>query len=86
MDGSQNQTAKYHVSKTRVDCSLTLFIFPSLQMTNSELHVVMTGGFATIAGGVLVKISSINFKTTKLDRFTTCKIDLVKRASFCHNK
>jgi hypothetical protein len=31
-------------------------------MTNSELHVVMTGGFATIAGGVLVNITTTSFK------------------------
>jgi nucleoside permease NupC len=35
-------------------------------MTNSELHVVMTGGFATIAGGVLAAYISFNISAAHL--------------------
>ena len=40
-----------------------LMIRPLLQyMTHSELHAVMTGGFATIAGGVLSAYISFNVR------------------------
>jgi len=35
-------------------------------MTNSELHVVMTGGFATMAGGVLAAYISFNISAVHL--------------------
>ena len=41
-------------------------LFVSHQMTNSELHVVMTGGFATIAGGVLAAYISFNISAAHL--------------------
>ena len=40
--------------------------FVAHQMTNSELHVVMTGGFATIAGGVLAAYISFNISAAHL--------------------
>ena len=56
-----NPLIQYHTSLLQTEAPILIRPFLAL-MTRSELHAVMTGGFATIAGGVLAAYISFGVR------------------------
>ena len=55
------------------------------KLTKSELHAVMTGGFATVAGSYMAVLIQVGVSTRAFDGGSPCRLSIINAnvACFC---